>query len=112
MLKLEIMGRLNVSGKAMIDRSRTRECRPQTMSSVEFSRRPWTPEVMNFPYVDWDGPSRSKTNFFASAICQEDELLLSLVSELGLQRWCVVASKLQGRSGKQCCERCESFVLF
>eukprot|EP00291_Cryptomonas_curvata_P024245 CAMPEP_0172173754 /NCGR_PEP_ID=MMETSP1050-20130122/13258_1 /TAXON_ID=233186 /ORGANISM="Cryptomonas curvata, Strain CCAP979/52" /LENGTH=282 /DNA_ID=CAMNT_0012845601 /DNA_START=172 /DNA_END=1017 /DNA_ORIENTATION=+ len=49
------------------------------MTSIEFSRRPWTP--------------------------QEDELLLSLVSELGLQRWCVVASKLQGRSGKQCCER-------
>ncbi len=71
------------------------------IKGIELSRRPWTPEVMNYLImveiscsVPWNP--------------QEDELLLKLVSELGLYSWCTVASKLQGRSGKQCSERSDS----
>lgn len=36
---------------------------------------------------------------------EEDEKILQLVKEHGLRKWAMVASNLQGRSGKQCRER-------
>jgi hypothetical protein len=38
---------------------------------------------------------------------QEDELLLRLVDEDGLIRWCDISSHFPDRNGKQCSERCE-----
>jgi hypothetical protein len=35
----------------------------------------------------------------------EDELIIKLVKEHGLRKWAIVASHLEGRSGKQCRER-------
>ncbi len=38
---------------------------------------------------------------------QEDARLLMLVNEFGLQQWQLIASKFEGRSLRQCCERYE-----
>ncbi len=42
---------------------------------------------------------------------QEDELLLRLVVEHGLIRWCDIAPHFQERSGKQCSERQGNIVV-
>jgi hypothetical protein len=39
------------------------------------------------------------------SVAQEDALIIQMVDELGLGKWSVIASHLQGRIGKQCRER-------
>ena len=66
---------------------------PATFHILASSQSPPTPRPIKGPWT----PS-------------EDRLLLSLVNELGAEKWVVIASRLGTRTGKQCRERWHNHV--
>ena len=71
-------------------------------NSDDLVRRPWTPQVAASSFSQNVRIWIHGTFVFT---VQEDQLLLKLVNEDGLIRWCDIALYFQNRTGKQCSER-------
>jgi hypothetical protein len=85
----------------------------QTSAVSEGLRRPWAPQARQLTVLKRDLEFlllRLVSQIRNIILKQEDAQLLMLVDEFGLQQWHLIASKLEGRSLRQCCERYTRYI--